>query len=124
MLRVRDLERALAFYVGQLGMRVLRRRDFPEGRFTLAFVGYDDEDRSTALELTYNWGDVAYEPGTAFGHLAIGVRDVFEASAALARAGVTVARSPGPLPGDPGEVIAFVLDPDGYRIELIQRQSG
>ncbi len=121
MLRVRDLERSLAFYIGCIGMRVLRRQDFPEGRFTLAFVGYDEEDATAVIELTHNWGTQAYELGTAYGHIAIGVTDVFVATDSLAQAGVTVVRPAGPLKGDERELIAFVEDPDGYKIELIQR---
>lgn len=121
MLRVRDLEVALAFYVGKLGMQLLRRQDFPEGRFTLAFVGYAAEAESTVLELTENWGSHGYELGSAYGHIAIGVLDVFRAAQMLREAGVPVTREPGPLKGGPAEVIAFVEDPDGYRVELIQR---
>src|SRR5205085_4567189 len=101
MIRVRDIERALGFYVGRLGMRVLRRRDFSEGRFTLVFVGYDDEAAGTVLELTHNWGDHDYQIGTAFGHIAVGVPDVHAAVAELAAAGVKVLRPAGPLKGDP-----------------------
>jgi lactoylglutathione lyase len=119
MLRVRDLDAALAFYVDTLGMRLLRRRDFRDGRFTLAFVGYDDEAEDAVIELTHNWDMRDYAPGTAFGHIAIGVPDVHAATGALAAAGVPVVRPAGPLPGDPNEIIAFVEDPDGYRVELI-----
>ncbi|MDR7336021.1 lactoylglutathione lyase [Roseateles asaccharophilus] len=121
MLRVRNLDVALGFYVGKLGMRLLRRQDFLEGRFTLAFVGYADEGESTVLELTENWEAREYELGSAYGHIAIGVPDVFEAAEALRDAGVPITREPGPLNGSPDEVIAFVNDPDGYRVELIQR---
>lgn len=120
MLRVRHLEESLAFYVGQLGMRLLRRRDFVDGQFTLAFVGYGEESDSTVIELTHNWGADHYEPGTGFGHVAIGVADVYKASRPLQAAGVKVTRAPGPLEGDASEVIAFVEDPDGYKVELIQ----
>ena len=121
MLRVRDLRRSLDFYTGPLGMQVLRQREFPEGRFTLAFLGYVEEDSGTVLELTHNWDGRDYQPGTAYGHIAIGVPDVFAATAALEARGVAIPRPAGPLVGDPGEVIAFIEDPDGYRIELIQR---
>ncbi len=121
MLRVRDLERALDFYTGPLGMRVLRQKEFPEGGFTLAFLGYVEEDLGTVLELTHNWDGRGYQPGTAYGHVAIGVPDVLAATASLEAAGVAILRRAGPLPGDPSEIIAFVEDPDGYRIELIQR---
>jgi lactoylglutathione lyase len=123
MLRVHDLDRALGFYVDRLGMRLLRRSDFPEGRFTLAFVGYDDESRGTVIELTHNWGDHDYVIGSAFGHIAIGVRDARAAVEALERAGTKVVRPVGPLKGDPREIIAFVEDPDGYRVELIELRS-
>lgn len=121
MLRVRDLQRALEFYTGALGMRLLRQKDFPEGRFTLAFVGYEDEDKGAVIELTHNWGDNSYELGTAFGHLAVAVPDVYAATAALAAKGVRVVRPAGPLKGDSRTAIAFIEDPDGYRVELIQR---
>jgi len=121
MLRVADLERALDFYVGTLGMRLLRRQDFPEGRFTLAFVGYAPEQSGAVIELTHNWDVTAYETGTAYGHIAIGVPDIHAFAADAARRGAEVVRAPGPLKGDPSEVIAFLADPDGYRIELIER---
>lgn len=121
MLRVRDLDRSVAFYTSRLGMQLLRRQDFEQGRFTLAFLGYGTEDSNTVLELTYNWGDHSYERGTAFGHIAFGVEDVYRAIHDLDAAGVRVLRPAGPLLGDPSEVIAFVEDPDGYQVELIQR---
>lgn len=120
MLRVRHLEASLTFYVGQLGMRLLRRRDFVDGRFTLAFVGYGEESGAAVLELTHNWDAIGYDLGTAFGHIAIGVVNVYEATRRLQVAGVKVTRPPGPLKGDPRELIAFVEDPDGYKLELIQ----
>lgn len=123
MIRVRDLERSLDFYVGTLGMRLLRRKDFPDGEFTLAFVGYGDESSTTVIELTHNWGTGAYDLGTAWGHLALGVEDVHAATARLAEAGVPVVRPAGPLRGDPREIIAFAEDPDGYRIELIEKSA-
>lgn len=123
MLRVGDLERSLAFYLQQLGMRLLRRQDFTEGRFTLAFVGYGDEGDTAVLELTHNWDRRDYALGDAFGHVAIGVEDVYAAVRQLAANGVRVTRPAGPLKGDPSELIAFVEDPDGYRIELIQRRA-
>jgi lactoylglutathione lyase len=121
MLRVGDLDRALDFYTGTLGMTLLRRQDFPGDRFTLAFVGYGPERRSAVIELTHNWDTAAYEGGTAYGHIAIGVVDVRAFAAEAARRGAQVVRAPGPLKGDPGEVIAFLVHPDGYRIELIER---
>jgi lactoylglutathione lyase len=123
MLRVKNLKSALAFYVGKLGMRLLRQQDFPEGRFTLAFVGYGAESDVTALELTENWDVDNYEPGNAFGHVAIGVPDLFQAVQVLSEAGVPVLRAPGPLKGLSSEVIAFLEDPDGYRVELIHRPA-
>lgn len=102
-------------------MRLLRRQEFPEGRFTLAFVGYAAESESTVLELTENWKVHEYELGSAYGHIAIGVPDVFQAALILREAGVAITREPGPLKGSPDELIAFVEDPDGYRVELIQR---
>ena len=122
MLRVRDLETSLEFYVGKLGMRLLRRQEFPDGQFTLAFVGYGDETETSVIELTHNWDGRAYALGSAFGHLAIGVGDVFATTRGLKRQGVKVVRPAGPLKGDESELIAFVEDPDGYRIELIERK--
>lgn len=123
MLRVRDLNSALTFYVDRLGMTVMRQQEFPEGRFTLAFVGYLSEHETSVIELTYNWDDRPYVLGSAFGHLAIEVDDVEAAINDLAGSGVTVTRQPGPLTGDPSQFIAFVTDPDGYAIELIQSQT-
>jgi lactoylglutathione lyase len=119
MLRVRDLDRSLAFYVGKLGMRVLRYQDFPEGRFTLAFVGFGKDLTAPAIELTHNWGSHEYLAGTGFGHVALAVPNVYGALAALAGTGVPVLRPAGPLKGSPTEVIAFIEDPDGYKIELV-----
>ncbi len=122
MIRVRDLDRSLDFYTRLLGMRLLRRTDYPGGRFTLAFVGYDDEAAGTVLELTHNWDQTEpYVIGTGFGHLAIAVPDSHEACRRLAAEGVPVPRPPGPMKHG-GTVIAFVEDPDGYRIELIERR--
>ena len=119
MLRVGDLKRVIEFYTGPLAMRLLRREDFPEGRFTLVFLGYADEASATVLELTHNWDQRTYEQGSAYGHIAIGVLDVFAAAKALEAAGVTILRPAGPLKGKPDEIIAFVEDPDGYRVELV-----
>jgi lactoylglutathione lyase len=120
MLRVGDLERALAFYSGVLGMRLLRRQDYPEGRFTLAFVGYGDEKDTAVLELTYNWDTSTYEIGNGFGHIAIAVPDAAKACAEIRARGGKVIREAGPMKHG-STVIAFVEDPDGYKIELIQR---
>lgn len=122
MLRVCDLDASLDFYVGKLGMRLLRRQDFPDGEFTLVFVGYGNEADTAVIELTHNWGERDYALGTAFGHIAIGVADIFASAEDLARQGVKILRPAGPLEGDGSETIAFVEDPDGYRIELIERE--
>lgn len=120
MLRVGDLERSLAFYTGVLGMRALRRQDYPEGRFTLAFVGYEDESRGAVIELTHNWDTHAYDIGNAFGHLAVAVPDAYRACDEIRERGGKVVREAGPMKHG-NTVIAFVEDPDGYKIELIQR---
>lgn len=122
MVRTGNLERSIAFYTDVLGMRLLRRQDYPAGRFTLAFIGYGDEDAHTAIELTYNWDVTGYEPGTAFGHLAIEVDDVYQAVEDIRRKGGRIVREAGPMQGGT-TVIAFVEDPDGYRIELIGRKT-
>ena len=120
MFRVGDLDRSIDFYTKVLGMKLLRRRDFPEGKFTLAFVGYGDESESAVLELTYNWGVGKYDLGTAFGHVAIEVEDAYRSCEEVKSRGGKVAREPGPMKHGT-TVIAFVEDPDGYKIELIQR---
>lgn len=119
MLRVTKLETSLAFYRDILGMRLLRRHDFPEGRFTLAFVGYGDEADHTVIELTHNWDTASYELGTAYGHIALGVPDVYAACADIKARGGRVVREAGPMKGGT-RVIAFVEDPDGYKIELVE----
>lgn len=120
MIRVRDLEASLAFYTGMLGMTLFRRQDYPDGAFTLAFVGYGREHDGAVIELTHNWGDHAYEHGSGFGHIAIGVSDVHAACVAMQSAGVTIVRPAGPMKADPNDIIAFIEDPDGFRIELVQ----
>ena len=121
MIRVRDLDASLNFYTKQLWMKVLRKRDYPTGKFTLAFVGYGDETSNAVIELTHNWDQKEpYALGTAFGHLAIAVPDVSKTCDRLAAAGVKVPRPAGPM-AHGGSVIAFIEDPDGYRIELIER---
>lgn len=120
MLRVVDLERSLSFYTDVLGMTLLRRQDYPEGRFTLAFVGYDSEERSAVIELTWNWDTDHYEVGNAYGHIAIAVDDIYAVCAEVRRKGGSVVREPGPMKHGT-TVIAFVSDPDGYKIEFIQR---
>ena len=120
MLRVGDLQRSIDFYTKGFGMKELRRRDVPDGKYTLAFVGYGDEEENTVIELTYNYGVKEYDAGTAFGHLAIGVPDVAATTEKLRSAGAKVTREPGPVKFGT-TVIAFVEDPDGYNIELVQR---
>jgi lactoylglutathione lyase len=122
MIRVGDLERSIAFYTNALGMRLLRRKDYPDGRFTLAFIGYGDEDSSAVLELTHNWDTAKYELGNGFGHVAIEVEDAAAACARVAAAGGKVTRPAGPMKHGT-TVIAFVEDPDGYKIEFIERSS-
>ena len=119
MIRVGDLDRSIDFYTRLLGMTLRARTDYPEGKFTLAFLRYGDDNQQTEIELTHNWETPAYELGTGFGHLAIGVPDIYDACAKLAGEGVKIPRPPGPMKGG-STVIAFVEDPDGYRIELIQ----
>lgn len=123
MLRVGDLERSLEFYTGVLGMRLLRRKDYPDGRFTLAFVGYDDESEAAAIELTHNWDTERYELGDGFGHVAVEVDDAYAACDEIRKRGGRVVREAGPMKHGT-TVIAFVEDPDGYKIELIQKKSG
>jgi lactoylglutathione lyase len=122
MLRVMDLEKSLDFYTRQLGMKLIRKTDYPTGKFTLAFVGYGKEEDSTVVELTHNWEQKEpYPMGSAFGHLAIGVPDVYKTCEQLAAAGVKIPRPAGPM-AHGGSVIAFIEDPDGYKIELVQRR--
>lgn len=118
MLRVRDLDASIRFYTDVLGMKLLRRQDYPAGEFTLAFVGYGDEADHTVLELTYNWGDHTYDIGTGYGHIAIEVPDVYAAVDAIKKKGGKVLREAGPMNAG-STIIAFVADPDGYPIELI-----
>ncbi|AZZ91485.1 lactoylglutathione lyase [Hahella sp. KA22] len=120
MIRVGDLDRSIGFYTEVLGMRLLRRKDYPEGRFTLAFVGYGDESENAVIELTHNWDTAAYELGSGFGHLAVEVEDAYQACDAIREKGGQVVREAGPMKHGT-TVIAFVKDPDGYMIELIQR---
>jgi lactoylglutathione lyase len=121
MIRVGDLERSIAFYTNVLGMKLLRRADYPGGRFTNAFVGYDDESRTAVLELTHNWDTRSYELGSGFGHLAIEVEDAYRACDAVRKQGGKVTRDAGPMKHGT-TVIAFVEDPDGYKIEFVQRR--
>lgn len=122
MLRVTDLESSIKFYTDVLGMRLLRRKDYPEGEFTLAFVGYDDEAAGAVIELTHNWNVVKYDLGDAFGHIALEVDDAYRACDDIRSRGGNVMREAGPMKGG-SSVIAFVEDPDGYKIELIQKKN-
>jgi len=119
MLRVANLDESIQFYCDLLGMRLLRRKDYPGGKFTLAFVGYGDESDHSVLELTYNWGVDRYELGDAYGHIAIGVDDIYATCEAIKQRGGKVVREPGPMKHGT-TVIAFVQDPTGYKVELIQ----
>lgn len=122
MLRVGDLGRSLDFYTQVLGMKLLRKTDYPGGRFTNAFVGYDEESRTAVLELTHNWDTASYDLGTGYGHVAIEVDDAYRACEEVKRRGGKVTREPGPMKHGT-TVIAFVVDPDGYKVELIEEKS-
>ncbi len=122
MLRVGDLDRSIAFYTEVLGMRLLRRHDYPEGKFTLAFVGFQDEAEGAVIELTHNWGVESYELGNGYGHIALEVPDAYAACEAIKARGGRVTREAGPMKHGT-TVIAFVADPDGYKIELIQSKG-
>lgn len=121
MIRVKDLEKSIDFYVNNLEMTLLRRTDYPGGKFTLAFVGYGDEKETTVVELTHNWDqEVPYELGNGFGHLALGVKDIYGICEKLAAQGVDIPRPAGPMKHG-ASIIAFIKDPDGYMIELVER---
>ena len=122
MLRVGDLQRSIDFYTNVLGMRELRRKDYPDGKFTLAFVGYGDESEHAVIELTHNWDTKSYDLGNGFGHIAIAVPDAYKACDAVKAKGGKVTREPGPVKGGTS-VIAFVEDPDGYKIEFIESRA-
>jgi lactoylglutathione lyase len=122
MIRVSDLNESLKFYCDALGMKLLRRNDYPNGEFTLAFVGYGDERGNTVIELTHNWGQSGYQQGNAFGHLAVGTEDIYGFCTDLKNKGVKVVREPGPMKFG-GPEIAFIEDPDGYKVELIQTEN-
>lgn len=122
MLRVGDLERAIAFYRDVLGMQLLSRKDYPDGKFTLAFLGYAKNPEQAEIELTHNWGVERYELGTAYGHIALGVDDIYGVCERIRAAGGHITREPGPMKHGT-TVIAFVTDPDGYKIELIDEKS-
>ncbi|MAM71102.1 MAG: lactoylglutathione lyase [Gammaproteobacteria bacterium] len=119
MLRVTDLEKSIDFYTKLFGMKLLRRHEFPEGKFTLAFIGYGDESENTVIELTHNWDTDSYDMGNAYGHIAIGVDDAYKACDEISAKGGDVVRPAGPMKHS-STVIAFVKDPDGYMIELIE----
>lgn len=121
MLRVGDLDRSIQFYTEVLGMKKLRQKDYPDGKFTLAFVGYGDESANTVLELTYNWGIDGYELGNGFGHIALEVDDVYQATDMIRKRGGKIIRDAGPMNAGT-TIIAFVEDPDGYQIELIGKR--
>lgn len=122
MIRSGDLDRSIDFYTNVLGMKLLRRKDYPDGKFTLAFVGYGDEKENTVIELTYNWGVTEYELGAGFGHLAIEVEDVYAATNEIRARGGKILRDAGPMNAGT-TIIAFVCDPDGYQIELIGKKA-
>jgi lactoylglutathione lyase len=122
MLRVGDLERSIGFYRDVLGMKLFSRKDYPDGKFTLAFLGFAPNPEQAEVELTYNWGVDHYELGTAFGHVALGVDDIHAVCDAIRAAGGKIAREPGPMKHGT-TVIAFVQDPDGYKIELIEERT-
>ena len=122
MLRVGDLDTSIGFYTQVLGMQLLRRKDYPEGEFTLAFVGYGDEADNTVIELTHNWGTSSYDLGEGYGHIAIEVDDVYAAADEVKQRGGKIIREAGPMNAGT-TIIAFVEDPDGYQIELIGRKS-
>lgn len=123
MLRVGDLEKSIAFYTDVLGMQLLRRRDYPDGKFTLAFLGYGDEAANAVIELTHNWETKSYDIGTGYGHIAVGLPDIYLACAEVKAKGGKVTREPGPMKFG-GSQIAFIEDPDGYKVEFIQTESG
>ncbi len=122
MIRVNDLEESLRFYCDVLGMRLLRKKDYESGRFTLAFVGYGAESEQSVIELTFNWDTHRYDLGNAFGHVAVGVEDIYKTCETLRAKGAKIVREPGPMKHG-GSEIAFIEDPNGYKIELIQQKS-
>jgi lactoylglutathione lyase len=122
MLRVGDLQRSIDFYTTVLGMKLLRKSENPEYKYTLAFVGYGNNPDHAELELTYNWGTESYDMGTAYGHIAISADDIYATCDAVRQAGGNITREPGPVKGG-STVIAFITDPDGYKVELIERKD-
>lgn len=122
MIRVKDLEKSIRFYCDYFKMQLIRRKEYPGGKFTLAFVGYGDEENNTVLELTHNWErEEEYDLGNGFGHIALGVPDIYKTCDALEKAGLEIPRPPGPMKHG-GSIIAFIKDPDGYMIELIEKK--
>jgi len=122
MIRVIDLKKSIQFYTNILGMKLLRKKDYPEGKFTLAFVGYGNESEEAVIELTHNWGTKTYDMGNAFGHIAIEVDDVYKACESMKKSGGKIIRDAGPMNAGT-TIIAFIEDPDGYQIELIGRKN-
>ena len=120
MLRVGNLEKSIDFYVNKLGMKLIRKKDYPEGKFTLAFVGYGPEEDNTMIELTYNWGKENYIKGEGFGHIAVGVENIYDVCRNLEQNDCKITRPPGPMKNSK-TILAFVEDPDGYKIEIIER---
>ncbi|MDN3503961.1 MAG: lactoylglutathione lyase [Rhabdochlamydiaceae bacterium] len=121
MIRVEDLDRSIKFYQEVLNMRLLKRKDYPHGEFTLAFMGYQEISDGPTLELTYNWDKRKYDIGSGYGHIAISVINIYEMCEKVVKAGFTVSRAPGPMKGSTS-ILAFIEDPDGYKIELIERK--
>ena len=121
MIRVGDLDRSIKFYTEVLGMKLLRRKDYPDGEFTLAFIGYGEESNNTVIELTYNWGKESYDLGNGFGHIALEVDDVYQATEEIRKRGGKIIRDAGPMNAGT-TIISFVEDPDGYQIELIGKK--
>ena len=121
MLRVRDIEKSERFYCQLLGMTLQRKKEYPDGEFTLAFLGYGDESNHTVLELTHNWSEQTYTKGNAYGHIALAVSDIYATCLYLEQQAVQITRPPGPMKADVSEIIAFIKDPDGYQIELIEK---
>lgn len=119
MLRVGNLDKSIEFYTKAFGMKLLRRNDYPDGKFTLAFIGYGDESQNAVIELTHNWGTDSYELGNGFGHIALGCDDIYKACEIVRAHGGNIVREPGPMKHG-STIIAFVADPDGYKVELIQ----
>lgn len=123
MIRVKDLEKSINFYCDYFNMQLIRKKDYPGGKFTLAFVGYGDEENNTVLELTHNWdSEEDYDLGNGFGHIALGVPDIYKTCDVLEKAGLEIPRPPGPMKHGSRSIIAFIKDPDGYMIELIEKK--